>query len=181
MNDTAVTVTDLLCHTVREFYFKRLMLHFETFCKRNKMHDTGFDYLWSISSNNNSLFWVTPSMFCLPAVTKCRFRNMVTVQPVYAQVKCGKWGKNEEHLRCIKFATGWTVTLPYWAAVKQGLTTSTPPLASSQPPPPEKKKKHLHPLPKKDCRGGKELTWGEERGTKVGGKDQGRSPVKSKQ
>lgn len=109
-------------------------------------------------------------MFCVPAVTKCRFRNMATVQPVYAQVKCGKWGKNEEHLRCIKFATGWTVTLPYWAAVKQGLTTSTPPLASSQPPPPEKKKNIFTPSPKKtvgvvrswhEARKG-ELRWGEK-------------------
>lgn len=73
-------------------------------------------------------FWMTPSTFCLSAVTKCHYRNTVTVRPVYVHVKGGEWCKNEEHLRYIKFATGWTVTLPYWAAgVKQGLTTSTPP------------------------------------------------------
>lgn len=114
-------------------------------------------------------FWVTLFMFCLPAVTKCHYRNMVTVQPVYVQVKGGEWCKNEEHLRYIKFATGWTVTLPYWAAgVKQGLTTSTPPLAS--PSPPLEKKPYLHPTSPKKRRWDEELwpTWGEERGTKRG-------------
>lgn len=141
---------DLLCHTVREFYFRGLIFYWKrvSFCKRNKMHDMGFDNLWSISSCNNTLLWVTPSMFCLPAVTKCHYRNMVTVKPVYVQVKCGKWGKNEEHLRCIMFATGWNVTHPYWAAVKQGLTTSTPPLASSSTPSWNKK---FHPLPRKSA------------------------------
>lgn len=93
-------------------------------------------------------FWAGLSVFCLPAETKCHFRNVATVQPVYAQAKCGKWVKNEEHLRCIKFATGWTVTLLYWAAVKQGLTTSTPSLALATPPSwPKKRKNIFTPLP----------------------------------
>lgn len=89
--------------------------------------------------------------------------------PLYARVKCGKWGKNEEHLRCIKFATGWTVTLTHWAAVKQGLTTYPlyrlrfPTLGkktSPHPTPP--------PPPKKNyCKGGREVTWGKSWGTGV--------------
>lgn len=68
----------------------------------------------------------TPPVYVLLACCSKRpfQKHSHSTIPLYARVKCGKWGKNEEHLRCIKFATGWTVTLTHWAAVKQGLTTS---------------------------------------------------------
>lgn len=151
------------------FFFKRWNIYFKTFCVKNKIPDRSSDCLCGISSTKNTALLATRSVFCFPAVTKCLSRNTVTVHPLYARVKCGKWGKNEEHLRCIKFATGWTVTLTYWAAVKQGLTTSRlyrlhfPDLGKKE----KKNSKHLCPLPQKYWKGGKELTWGESWGASL--------------
>jgi len=101
-----------------------IFLTLVVFCERNKKAR----YIY--------IFFFTNCAAFPPTIIPCfEWSRIRSASPAVTETRshCGQrvltltGCRNEEHLRYIRFATGWTVTLPYWAAgVKQGLTTPPP-------------------------------------------------------
>lgn len=120
-----MTLTDLLPPHSQRVQLVLYFLHLWYFVRGIKRHDI---YIYIFFTNCAAFpptiipcFEWSRIRSASPAVTETRSH---CGQRVLTLTGC----RNEEHLRYIRFATGWTVTLPYWAAgVKQGLTTPPPP------------------------------------------------------